>query len=128
MAEGSDTVILLNDLRVSEHFKISEFKCNDGSQEIMLDYELVKKLQKLRWVVGKPIKINSGYRTKSWNNKVGGSPRSQHLLGKAADIVVEGYTPKEIAKLAKQAGFDGIGVYDTFTHVDVRGYKARWEG
>jgi len=117
---------LLNDLRVSEHFKISEFKCNDGSQEIMLEYELVKLLQKLRWVVGKPIKINSGYRTKTYNHKVGGSPRSQHLLGRAADIVVEGYTPSQIAELADQLGFDGIGIYDTFCHVDVRGYKARW--
>ena len=126
MAEGNGDMYLLNDLNVSEHFKISEFKCNDGSQEIMLEYELVKLLQKLRWVVGKPIKINSGYRTKTYNHKVGGSPRSQHLLGRAADIVVEGYTPSQIAELADQLGFDGIGIYDTFCHVDVRGYKARW--
>ena len=126
MAEGNGDMYLLNDLNVSEHFKISEFKCNDGSQEIMLEYKLVKLLQKLRWVVGKPIKINSGYRTKTYNHKVGGSPRSQHLLGRAADIVVEGYTPSQIAELADQLGFDGIGIYDTFCHVDVRGYKARW--
>jgi len=126
MAEGNGDMYLLNDLNVSEHFKISEFKCNDGSQEIMLEYKLVKLLQKLRWVVCKPIKINSGYRTKTYNHKVGGSPRSQHLLGRAADIVVDGYTPSQIAELADQLGFDGIGIYPTFTHVDVRGYKARW--
>jgi len=117
---------VINNLQISKHFYLSEFLCHDGSNEITLDYKLVELLQKLRWVVGRPIKIVSGYRTVSHNRNVGGSPKSQHLVGRAADITVKGYNPKQLAELAEQLGFDGIGIYPNFVHLDCRGYKARW--
>lgn len=118
----------MNNIQISKNFKLKEFQCKDGSQLVKLDSQLLHKLQQLRDVIGKPIIINSGYRTKEYNKRVGGSPNSQHLKGKAADIKVKGISPEELARKAQEVGFDGIGIYKTFIHVDTRGYKARWNG
>jgi len=81
----------------------------------------------------KPITINSGYRSPEHNEKIGGSKKSQHLLGKAADVVIEGVSPDDVAdaieflienKMMKQGG---LGRYDSFTHYDIRGKKSRWD-
>ena len=53
-------------------------------------------LDPLRARIGRPIIITSGYRSKRGNKLVGGSKTSQHLLGKAADIHVQGYTPQQM--------------------------------
>jgi zinc D-Ala-D-Ala carboxypeptidase len=119
---------LVNDLQLTENFKLSEFACNDGSKEIKLDMALVNKLQQLRYLVERPIKVVSGYRNPEYNKLVGGASKSQHLLGKAADIKISGYKPKDLVKYAKSVGFNGIGVYDSFLHVDVRDTDAYWEG
>lgn len=116
----------MNNFNISKNFKLKEFECKDGSHLVKVDDELLQKLQKLRNRIKKPIIINSGFRTEEWNKKVGGSPRSQHLQGKAVDIRVYGIKTTELAKYAEEIGFDGIGIYKNFIHVDVRGYKARW--
>lgn len=118
----------MNNIQISKNFKLKEFECKDGSQLVKIDSQLLYKLQALRDLIGKPIIINSGYRTKEYNKRVGGSPNSQHLKGKAADIKVKGIKPADLAKKAEKVGFDGIGIYKTFIHVDTRGYKARWNG
>lgn len=117
---------MVNRIKISENFSLHEFECKDGSHLVKLDESLIEKLQQLRNKVGKPITVNSGYRTPEYNAKVGGSPDSQHLYGKAADIVVSGMKPLDVAKLAEEIGFNGIGVYDTFTHVDTRTTKTKW--
>ena len=61
------------------------------------------------------------------NKKVGGAKYSQHVQGKAADIVISGVTPYEVAKYAESLGAGGIGLYNSFTHVDVRPGKSRWD-
>lgn len=114
-------------MKLSAHFDSSEFKCHDGSYK-KPDAKLIKVLELMREIAGKPIKVNSGYRSPAYNKKVGGSPNSQHVLAKAADIVIAGMTPVEVAKLAEECGATGIGVYETFTHVDVRPSNARWFG
>jgi len=114
-------------MKLSAHFDSSEFKCKDGSYKAP-DPKLIQILEAIREKAGKPLKINSGYRSPAYNKKVGGSPNSQHLLSKAADIVIAGMTPSEVAKIAESCGATGIGVYKTFTHVDVRPSKARWNG
>jgi uncharacterized protein YcbK (DUF882 family) len=111
-------------LRLSKNFILSEFACNDGSKEITVDYELIEKLQQFRDALGKPISVTSGYRTVTYNKKNGGISTSHHLTGKAADIKVSGMTPLAVAKAADKIGFLGIGVYPTFTHVDVGGSVA----
>jgi len=108
-------------MKLSKNFKLSEFACKDGSIVVLVDYELVEKLQQLRNKVNKPVVITSGYRSVAYNKKCGGIPTSNHLLGKAADIKISRMTPLEVAKLADTLGFLGIGVYPTFTHVDVQG-------
>lgn len=118
----------MNNIRVSKNFKLKEFQCKDGSNQVVLDSVLLEKLQKLRDQIGKPIIINSAYRNKEYNLKVGGAKNSQHLLGKAVDIKVSGITPKEIAKIAEGIGFGGIGIYSNFVHLDTRQGRARWNG
>ncbi len=118
---------MVNDIQISKNFKLREFECREG-QEVKLDPELLQKLQALRDKVGKPIVITSGYRTPTYNKKIGGAPKSQHVEGKAADIWINGLSPKQVAKLAEEVGFRGIGTYSTFTHVDTRKTPARWNG
>lgn len=115
---------------VSEHFKLSEFKCRhcgethpDGVPDALLGY-----LEDIRAHFGKPVNINSGYRCPTHNAEVGGAKQSQHMLGKAADIWIGGVDPQKVRDYADEMIGDGGGVgdYDTFTHIDCRGYKARW--
>lgn len=114
---------------VSANFKVKEFACSDGSDTIIISPELVTILQKIRSHFGAAVTINSAYRTESHNKKVGGATYSQHKYGIAADIVVKGVNPLDVAKYAEtlMPAFGGIGVYKTFTHVDVRTNKARWD-
>jgi uncharacterized protein YcbK (DUF882 family) len=77
---------------------------------------------------GKAVTINSAYRTTAYNEQVDGVSGSQHCYGTAADIAVKGYTPKQIADIAREIMPDwgGVGIYKNFTHVDVRAEKADW--
>jgi hypothetical protein len=114
------TMGAINDIKISENFRLREFECKDGNNEVKLDPELLVYLQTLRIRLGKPISINSGYRTPEHNKKVGGVPNSYHIQGMAADIVVKGLTPKQVATEARKCGFRGIITYATFTHLDTR--------
>ena len=94
--------------------------------------DLAEELQVLRHVVESSIAINSAYRCPSHNKAVGGATRSQHLLGNASDIVIKGKTPSSTHELIKDLIKEGVvlegglGKYNTFTHYDIRGVKARW--
>lgn len=116
--------------QLSTNFKVREFACNDGSDAILVAPRLVMVLQSIRSYFGAAVTINSAYRTPSYNTKVGGVATSQHCYGTAADIVVKGKTPKEVAAYARHIMPDwgGVGIYDGFVHVDVRETKADWNG
>lgn len=116
------------DVRLSLNFRSYEFKCKDGDDLILIADELVERLQALRDHLGKPININSAYRTLSHNSKptVGGQRRSPHMAGLAADIKCPDVSPAEVAKAAESVGFRGIGLYDTFVHVDVAARRSCW--
>lgn len=116
--------------QLSANFKVKEFACKDGSDVIFIAPELVDILQKIRTHFGKAVNINSGYRTPSYNKKVGGATYSQHQYGTAADIRISGVAPKKIAEYAETLlpGKGGIGIYSNFVHVDVREVKSRWNG
>lgn len=115
--------------KLSDNFAVSEFKCKDGSDQILIDTDLVDILQKVRSHFGKPVTINSAYRNATYNKKIGGASKSQHVYGTAADIVVKDTKPEAVAQyvefLMPKKG--GIGLYSTFTHVDVRAKRARWK-
>ena len=115
--------------KLSTNFRVREFACSDGSDPIFIDSELVTVLQKIRTHFGKAITITSAYRTPPHNKSCGGTTYSQHLYGKAADIKVSGVSPKSVANYAEKIlSGGGIGIYDTFTHIDVRTEKSRWFG
>lgn len=116
-------------VQLTKNFKSTEFDCKCGKcKDTLIDTKLVNLLQKVRDYYNKPVIINSGFRCAAHNKAVGGATTSQHTLGRAADIRITGVTPSTIADYAEKIGFDGIGRYSTFTHVDTRGYKARWWG
>ena len=122
---------------MTKNFKLKEFECKDGSKMPLEVYEniikLAGQLQTLRDYLGRPITINSAYRSPEHNAKVGGSKTSQHLLGKAADITVQSLKPVEVFAIIEDL-IDlgvmlqgGLGLYDTFVHYDIRKTKARWD-
>lgn len=115
---------------LSDHFKVNEFACKDGTDTVFISPALVTTLEQIRKHFDVPVIINSGYRTEAYNKKVGGAAYSQHKYGTAADIVVKGVTPAEVAKYAETilVGMGGIGIYNSFTHIDVRKIKSRWKG
>lgn len=121
---------------LTKNFSLEEFACRDGSEvpaELMTNVmKLANQLQILRDYLGEPIHVNSGYRSPSYNAKIGGAKNSQHMLAKAADITVKSKTPKQLAVLIEKLiangvlRFGGMGLYPGFVHVDVRRNKARW--
>lgn len=115
---------------ISKNFRVREFRCQDGSDVVFIESDLVDILQKIRDHFGKAVTITSAFRTASHNKKVGGATYSQHLYGKAADIKVSGVAASVVADFAEtlMPSTGGIGRYSTFTHVDVRKVKSRWNG
>ena len=122
-------------MQLTSNFSLEEFECKCGCE--MPEFvkkniiELAENLQVLRDDVGR-LDLTNAYRCKYHNADVGGSINSQHLKGKAADIKSKTLSPNEIAvrtnDLMKNESFKlgGIGIYNTFTHVDIRGTRARW--
>ena len=116
----------------SRHLSWKELACNDGTpypQRFILDgraFELAHVFENIRSLCGdRPIKVLSAYRTPSWNRKVGGALRSQHVQGRALDLK----PPKNLTIIeffnliyanCKDFGINGIGLYKTFVHIDIR--------
>lgn len=122
--------------KLSEHFKVSEFKCKcGGTHNTLVAEDLVTKLEQLRTALNcSKIIINSGYRCSAHDKNVGGSGTGQHTTGKAADIVCYDSSGKAISSrkvtcAAQDIGFSGIANIDntyTATHVDVA--SRTWRG
>lgn len=115
--------------KLSANFKVNEFACQDSTDTVFIAPELVAALQKIRDHFGAAVTINSGYRTEAHNKKVGGAAYSQHKYGVAADIAVRGVAPLDVARYADLllGNKGGVGLYKTFTHVDVRANRSRWD-
>lgn len=91
--------------------------------------KLAYYLEDVREFLGNPlIVINSGYRPPGVNKTVGGASNSQHLYGTAGDIVVSGIKPSEVYKRLNSwhGSKGGLASSSIFTHIDLRGYRARW--
>ena len=124
------SLALAGDKKLSSNFAVKESACHDGTDTVFVADELVDLLQKFRDHYGKPVCINSGHRTEVWNKAHGGAAQSQHKYGRAADINIDGVTPAALAAYVESMmpSTGGIGIYKSFTHVDVRANRARWNG
>lgn len=104
-------------------------KCTNATcRHLYIDTDLVLGLDLLHDLFPQ-ITINSGFRCTAHNKAVGGKAGSFHLLGKAADIRSQFADPTELYYAAdKLSVFNqgGVGIYTNFIHVDVRGYRSRW--
>ena len=115
------------------YFDTAEFESKDGAKspfgETVVKPELVHLLNRIRELFGKPIIVNSAYRSPAHNAAVGGVANSYHVQGLAADIRPEKLEDlDDLQDLCLELVLEGgVGLYDTFVHVDVRGRKARWD-
>lgn len=115
------------------HFTPKEMASKCGSPGLLVDARLMDALEALRGMVNVPLRVNSGYRAPKHNAAIGGSPKSQHVHGRAADLSTHRVSVEALAALAEKVDAfsqGGIGVYpeEGFVHVDVRGERARWTG
>lgn len=115
---------------ISRHFSFAEFTKSDTARRYHIineitDWEvrdniiaLVENLlEPLREAWEQPLFINSGYRCRELNEKVGGVESSQHRKGEAADVGCS--NPLELARLVLKLNlpFDQMGLYATFLHL-----------
>lgn len=121
--------------QLSQYFVSTEFDCHGRGccSTTLINPKLVEYLNKIREHFNAPITISSGYRCITHNRGVGGATGSRHTKGDAADIIVKGHSPREVAQYAESIGIKGIGLYETakdgyFVHVDTRDYKSFWYG
>ncbi len=114
---------------ISKYFRREEFACKCGCEFATVDVELIGVLEDVREFFGSPVILNCGCRCSTHNAEVGGAERSKHLLGIAADIRVKDVEPDKVFSYLNKKYLTtyGIGRYNSFTHIDVRPFKARWD-
>ena len=117
-------------VKLSQNFTVREFACHDGSDTVLVDAALVKYLQRIRSWGGAPIVISSGYRTPTYNKKIGGAANSRHTKGEAADVYVKDRKKSisEIARFAQAIGVLGIEKNEdsNYVHIDTRARRYYW--
>lgn len=114
--------------KISTNFRAREFDCQGKGccTTTLIDEKLVEYLQQIRDHFGKPVYLTA-YRCKTHNARTpNAATNSRHIYGQAADFHIDGVTPEEIAKYAESIGVKGIGLYDTFVHIDTRESKSFW--
>lgn len=110
----------------TKNFSSEDFQCKCGCGTNMVSQKLINACQAIRDVFNLPIVVNSGTRCEKHNAQMGGVPNSYHCQGLAADLSSPELEPEEIMYVARHVkAIGGIGIYDTFCHIDVREYKDR---
>ncbi len=102
-----------------QFFKASEFACKCGCGANAMNQEFLLRLDNARKRAGVPFVINSAYRCEAHNKAVVGVKDSAHTKGLAVDILAP--TPRirfRILKALLNEGFERVGIYPTFIHVD----------
>lgn len=121
----------------SKNFSNSEYRCKcrqraphlPPCKEVLVPDELVAVDQDLRDHFNATVTIHSGHRCAPYNAYVHGATASKHIEAIASDVTVDGVSPNRVQEylLEKYPDRYGIGRYNTFTHIDVRKGKARWD-
>lgn len=116
----------------SRHYDWKDLR-NDRFTGAKIAERTVKALDTVTDEFGKRLKLNSGYRSSEYNNRVSNSgDNSQHVQGTALDVNVADYSDEEKAKLAAlfiREGARGLGFYTRgFMHVDFRKSSGRGPG
>jgi putative chitinase len=118
-------------MNLTEHFTLEELTHTDhrefdntpNATEMANLTRLAVFLEEVKSVIGgKPIMVNSAFRSKAVNDAVGSKDSSQHRVGCAADIRVPGMTPDEVVRalIAAGIGYDQIiREFDRWTHISV---------
>ena len=124
-------------MNLTEHFTLEELTVTSHRQfdntpkanELANLMRVAALLEQVKTVLGgKPIMINSGFRSKQVNDAVGSKDTSQHRIGCAADIRVPGMTPKQVVQACIDADipYDQIiQEFDSWTHISVPDMPAR---
>lgn len=115
-------------MKVGKHFSRAEFACRCGCGFDTVDVETIQVLDDVRECFEQPVYISSACRCPSHNQNVGGQLKSQHVMGRAADIIVQNVSPITVYAYLDSKYKDkyGIGKYEDFTHIDTRSKRARW--
>ena len=111
-----------------KNFKEKEFKMGEEIVFEKMDEVFLMKLDVLREICGFGIRLNSTYRSRKHNKKVGGASKSQHLYGKAGDLRWKGWSGSKKYTLLSNAiklGFS-VGISNSFLHIDDRNGKTMW--
>lgn len=106
------------------NFSPAEIACR-GTGKITINEDALDRLQELRVMLGKPMIVNSAYRSPEHNKAVGGAKASQHLNGCAFDISMANHDPASFIAMARKAGFKGIGTYPRSNFVNIDTGPAR---
>ena len=118
-------------MNLSDHFTLEELTHTDhrelentpNEQELANLKRLAEFLEGVKTVLGgKPIMVNSAFRSKAVNDSVGSKDTSQHRVGCAADLRVPSMTPDEVVKaiIASGIGYDQvIREFDRWTHISI---------
>ena len=124
-------------MQLTEHFTLDELTHTDHREldntpneaETANIQRLAEFLEEVKTLLGgKPIMVNSAFRSKAVNDAVGSKDTSQHLLGCAADIRVPGMTPDQVVRavIASDLGYDQvIREFDRWTHISIPNEAAR---
>lgn len=124
-------------MNLSPNFTLEELTASEVAQRKGLDntpnatevanlVRTAELLEQVRALLGKPILVNSAFRSKPVNDAVGSKDSSQHRIGCAADICVPGMTPKEVVRACIDGGipFDQIiEEFGSWTHISVPNTK-----
>ena len=123
-------------MKLTDNFSLNEFNSKDGAEmpaEVLENIlKLSANLQIIRDAIGCTLHVNSAYRSPEHNKRIGGASKSQHLLGKASDLVSRNHTPKQLYDVIQhlithgKISEGGLSEYSSFVHYDIRGTRARW--
>lgn len=123
---GPEVWLFFNGFNRWPNFTPNELR-SKGNGDLRIHYETLDAMQQLRTWLKRPLVVSSYYRDPAYNAKVGGAENSYHLLGRAVDTPI---LATELGRLklwyyASLAGFNGIGSYEGFTHLDT-GPARQW--